>query len=801
MCEEQLKPVVAFDFDGTYIDNDSLPWVLRNVFGLGAFCWGVLVCLPWIVLYKLHLLDGGRAKERLIGHFVRGMEHDEFRRRCAQAAIMGRLLHTRREAEQALLNAVDAGSQVLVVTASSPDWVEPWIGHAGVQVIGTELEEDANGCLTGRFATPNCHGAEKWRRLREAVPDVERCHLTAYGDSRGDRELLDHAQAPYYRSFTVTRDQLPGHERRHTLLFWGVMALLVLYQLLGVFFGMDVADAGFYLTFYDNIFTHPASVEYNFMYYLSGVLGGVLQGLFPAMGMAGMRLVGVAFNTLCAVMLWLALRRHLDVRALTLGCALVVTTFVAPPYTLSYDLCTIVFYVAAITALWRGMRSNNVWSVVLAGVLAGLNVLVRIPNVLGLSMVLLPLIVAFFYRKAWWEAFDWLQAVRLTLLFLCVAMLTVCVVFLLMPLSHQVQFERVLDDLRAIAGDSSGTASHSTGQMVMTQLRFYAKGVWTGLKLALPVCACWWAHGQRRRWLSVPIQLLSVALMVWLTARMHPLEPLWAMCVAGCIAVMITHGKGWLTWLAVLGLGMMLVMPLGSDGAYNNGTIVCWVAAPVAALWWLSRCRVVLPLVLMAVCAVRMVTGGAYFDGGSLLDKRWTVDAPRAAHIYTTRERAEVLNTVLHGIEPHVQPGTTLMAYGSIPTLNYLTHTHPYVGCSWVEQLSAGMLEARLRDGALVELPPVLRQKFNTLGAQWGAPSERYLADYGTQNTYQDNRKLAVLNAWLHEHNYQPVYEDSHFVLLKPQPLPPLPLDTTREAREQRIRLLILSEPSGRPVR
>ena len=55
----------------------------------------------------------------------------------------------------------------------------------------------------------------------------------------------------------------------------------------------------------------------------------------------------------------MALRRHVDERALALGCALVVTSFIAPPYTLCYDLCTIVFYVLAITLLWRGMERDK----------------------------------------------------------------------------------------------------------------------------------------------------------------------------------------------------------------------------------------------------------------------------------------------------------------------------------------------------------------------------------------------------------------------------------------------------------
>ena len=57
-------------------------------------------------------------------------------------------------------------------------------------MLATEVEVDDDGRLTGRFKTKNCFGQEKVDRLLQAEPHREDYFLTAYGDSRGDRELL-----------------------------------------------------------------------------------------------------------------------------------------------------------------------------------------------------------------------------------------------------------------------------------------------------------------------------------------------------------------------------------------------------------------------------------------------------------------------------------------------------------------------------------------------------------------------------------------------------------------------------------
>ncbi len=761
-----MRGITAFDFDGTYTLHDTLPRFLKHAFGTWGYLWGLVMCLPWIALYKLGGIDGGKAKERLLGHFVKGMPRERFAQLCEAFASDEKEWLERPAARRAMDTALAAGEQVLVVTASVREWVEPWFSNRDVTVLATEMQVDGDGNLTGRFATPNCNGEEKWRRIASAVPDIDGRPLTAYGDSRGDKAMLARAHKAYLRSFDTTIEHLPFTRRHRGVLFWCVLGMLVLYQMLGVFYGMDIADAGFYLTFYDNIFTHPESVEYNFMYYLSGVIGGMFQTAFPSMGMCGMRLLGVAFNTLCAVILYLALRRKVDERALTLGCALVVGSFIAPPYTLCYDLCTIVFYMLAITLMWRGLEKDTLWLTAVAGIMAGLNILVRIPNVLGLLLALAP-----FIKLVECKAWGWKRAARHSAMFLVGAAVAAGAVLWLMPAAHFKALANVMNDLRAIADDDSGTASHSTGRLIAVQLQFYATGLWTAVKLAVPVAVYWLAHNKAS---NKPLQWLAkaaaLAAFVWFTYRMNPLEPVWVMCLAGGIMVLVEHWRkpSGLAMMAVLGIGMMLVMPLGSDGAYNNGTIIAWALAPVAAQWWLSRSRAAFPLVLIAVCAVRMVTSGAYFDGGPLWQKQYTVNNDRVAHIYTTRERADAINTMLTGIAPRIKPGATLMAYGSAPLVNYLTRTRPYLGCSWVEQLSASMLEKKLDEAARQELPPVLQQKFNNIGPVWSEPTNEYLTAYNEQTAYHDSKKLTVLHNFLKRHGYRMTYQDKYFVLYQP---------------------------------
>ena len=181
-----LGKVYAFDFDGTLTRRDTLIEFIRFAKGDKAFLLCFLRYSPLLVLMKLGLYPNWKAKQRVFSHCFRGMAVDTFNSLCSRfARDKARLM--RPKGMKKLREVLAEGGKVVVVSASVNNWVEPFFaGIGGVYVVGT-MGEEREGVLTGR--------------LLQLFPERTQYWLTAYGDSRGDFELLDFANESYYRPF------------------------------------------------------------------------------------------------------------------------------------------------------------------------------------------------------------------------------------------------------------------------------------------------------------------------------------------------------------------------------------------------------------------------------------------------------------------------------------------------------------------------------------------------------------------------------------------------------------------------
>ncbi len=179
--------VSLFDFDGTLTTLDTLPAFIAHAVGRWRMLVGFGLYLPLIVLMKLRLYPNGRTKERLFAHFFKGMTLETFDAHC-QSFAKNNAHILRPQGIKAIETACQRGESVLVVSASITNWVLPFFRQLPqVQVIGTQIAVE-NGTLTGRFASPNCHGAEKVRRVENLFTPREQYYITAYGDSKATKK-------------------------------------------------------------------------------------------------------------------------------------------------------------------------------------------------------------------------------------------------------------------------------------------------------------------------------------------------------------------------------------------------------------------------------------------------------------------------------------------------------------------------------------------------------------------------------------------------------------------------------------
>lgn len=232
-----MKKIFVFDFDGTLTYADTLLAFIRFACGPVRMLLGFALYAPLLVLMKLKLYPNYKAKQKVFAHFFRGMTLTRFDALCTAFAQQGE--HLLRPAARNFINTVRSEAYAMaIVSASIDNWVRPFAemylqsdnsqdNHQDnsqdnrqdnsqdnrqsnsqdnksalpIIVLGTKVEVDAAGCLTGRFATPNCYGPEKVRRIEAVWPHREQYDVSAFGDSRGDKEMLAYADQGYFKPF------------------------------------------------------------------------------------------------------------------------------------------------------------------------------------------------------------------------------------------------------------------------------------------------------------------------------------------------------------------------------------------------------------------------------------------------------------------------------------------------------------------------------------------------------------------------------------------------------------------------
>ncbi len=194
------KCVALFDFDGTITTKDSLSDFIQFAIGKYLYYFGLFLLSPMLMAYIFRFLSNNKAKEKLIEYFFKDWDISKFQYLANKYSLEKISVIIRPKAVEKIKWHQQQGHKVIVVSASMECWLKKWSQKNSVELIATKLEIK-NNKITGKFLSKNCYGPEKVNRIKELYDLSQYDYIYAYGDSRGDKEMLTLADESFYKPF------------------------------------------------------------------------------------------------------------------------------------------------------------------------------------------------------------------------------------------------------------------------------------------------------------------------------------------------------------------------------------------------------------------------------------------------------------------------------------------------------------------------------------------------------------------------------------------------------------------------
>jgi len=571
--------------------------------------------------------------------------------------------------------------------------------------------------------------------------------------------------------------------------FYWVISIAIGIQVLLSFQGFEVCDEGFSLTFYQQLFNDPSSVEYCFVYWLSGLIGGLWYHLYPEGGILWFRILAIIFNTATLILGYKILKNYMNSRYVLIG--LLMVLFVN-------DYGFLAFYHNHLTAflallgmyfLLKGIRKERLILLLISGCILGINIFTRIPNV-----TLLIFVLAIPYAN-YQKHRNFAKIVRPTLAFafgVIVGILSV--VTLLYYLNQWHIMKKALSALISLgeAGDSSHNLIGLLRNYVVKHIMVFAF-----FCKFLIICVIIFSsknYFKGNLFVTRMVQIFGFLIFALLFDK-GGIHMVYALSYLGVLGILLIKQEDkHLMDIALLAFLMMLVLPLGSGGSISSSGYMCiWLAPPFFLHFMASitssdiilktKFHIVtthvskdffkqLTLVLVLAFFTEKaysISQEAYFDKGSRFEKIYPINNKYARGIFTSKERATIINDLLTELNEHVKPNDYVLFYDNAPMLYFLTNTRPYMFNPWVWIYDSSSFEKQLERAQvkISVLPIVVQQKFNTI-YEFSDPMSDYMSEAKENtNDYNQGRTIAT-NRFLNKYDYEIVWSNDYFNIYKP---------------------------------
>ena len=194
------KDIAFFDFDGTITTKDTMLEFAKYCHSAANYWFGMALISPCLIGMKIGLVSKQKAKEKFITYFFGNIILEKFNEDCNlfTKEVIPHLIKA--DALQTIKKFQSENIEVVIVSASAESWVAPWCGQQNIGFLCTKLEVIENK-ISGKLLGLNCNGHEKVKRIKQQFDTASYENIYCYGDTDGDKPMLDLATEPNYRLF------------------------------------------------------------------------------------------------------------------------------------------------------------------------------------------------------------------------------------------------------------------------------------------------------------------------------------------------------------------------------------------------------------------------------------------------------------------------------------------------------------------------------------------------------------------------------------------------------------------------
>lgn len=578
---------------------------------------------------------------------------------------------------------------------------------------------------------------------------------------------------------------------------------LLIYHLIFLFQGIDFADEGFHATFYQQIFTHPESMIANFMYWLTGIVGGSFYYLFPDWGLFGLRIQGVAIIFSTMLVVYYLLKDYISLLHLRLGVLILVLFTTNEIKEMHYDTQAALLNVSSAFLLFKGLIDNKYYKIALSGAFISLSMFTRLP-----SIVLLVFFVAvIYYGLINRQRYSFI--IRQIFYLFAGFLLTTIAVLLFMKwighLSYYVETLKIVFDWGRSADDS-----HNLTRLIKVFINDYSQSLKYASLIIIFLFILNALDNLRLKNTRLKSSLITktvkigiICIFLYLILKQHITYSRVIMIFSGfslITAILIFISSNYtkeIKLLTLLGVLVLFFEPLGSAwGLSTAGRHSLWIIFPITIDYIFNLKTIngkfrlstgsheniinisagqdqlaIFKVFFIGFCLFICVYFSyyyPYFDMSNRITMTSAIENKLAKGIYTTPERAKVINELLTESSKYIKKDDSVLAYDCMPMFHFLTETRPYMSNTWPwlyvpETFKLELLKA---SNMSKELPVIILQKVNTLNTDW--PENNYRI---VQKTKPEIMRDSILNEFMKVKLYVKVWENKAFEIRVPEKL------------------------------